>query len=493
MSNPTPRLSRAHIALLVVCALHLLSPILLRGLHAGLGPDETVYISQINPHVPAGLFSAPRARGLTLLTAPAAYLSPSLAVMRAWLALLSGVGLYLAFVPWLRLRRGWVVPVAAALWSCLWTSIYYGFEAMPNQYVAYGAVAGAGWLMLSLQQPERRRYLLYLAIDLAVTALMRPTDATFLLIALVACTLVMRATPLMRRFVISSVMATGLLAGLAEWIVEAYVRFGSPAHRFHAASAENTGGLHWSLGAQMRTLAGPTLCRTGCDVSSSMSSRVWWFALVPLVIFGVAVAYRKQRSTMYVVAIVAGLAIASEYIVGIGYAAPRFLEPAYALLALPVAEGLVCLASRARPVLTPIAITGVTMAFLAQIVGQSDIVHHLDQAVDIRTARDAGIAASLNQAGVPRGHCTIGGVDAATIAFLAGCTNTPNTRTYVPPQRELASRTMAFIGSHEPADPTYYSAWPKYLIRGTVVGNGLQVWILRKPTITFNDQVTRGV
>jgi hypothetical protein len=33
----------------------------------GLGWDETVYVSQVSGHVPAAFFSAPRARGISLL------------------------------------------------------------------------------------------------------------------------------------------------------------------------------------------------------------------------------------------------------------------------------------------------------------------------------------------------------------------------------------------------------------------------------------------
>jgi hypothetical protein len=126
-------LRRAQIGLIIICVLHALSPLITRGLHAGFGDDETVYISQLDRWVPAGFFSAPRARGVTLLTAPATLVSSSVTLMRFWLALVSGVGLYLSFIPWLRLRNNAVVPVAAALWSCLWVSIYYSYEAMPNQ------------------------------------------------------------------------------------------------------------------------------------------------------------------------------------------------------------------------------------------------------------------------------------------------------------------------------------------------------------------------
>ena len=337
-ATPVPR-DWARVALIAVCVFHAVSPLVLRGFHAGLGADERVYVSQINPHVPAGVFTAPRARGLTLLTAPASLVSSSIVVLRIWLAVLAGIGLYLGMLPWLRLRKGAVVPLAAALWSGLWLGTYYAFEAMPNPYVAYGALATSGWVLLAVRAPDRRRYVWYAAAAVAFTALIRPSDCAFLLLAVGASIVVVRGLALRRRLAVLGWLAGGFMAGLAEWLVEAYVRFGGPVQRFHAASAENTGGLHWSLGAQLHTLAGPLNCRGDCHPAPPVTDQIWWFALVPLVIWGLVAARRRRDTTIFGVATVAGLSLAAEYILAIDYAAPRFLIPAYALLALPVAEG----------------------------------------------------------------------------------------------------------------------------------------------------------
>jgi hypothetical protein len=476
--RPWPHLTKAQVALIVVCLFHALSPLIIRGLHSGYGTDETVYISQIDPHVPAGIFSAPRARGMTLLTAPASLLSPSLAVMRVWLALLSGIGLFVALIPWLRLRNGAVVPLAAALWSCLWVSVYYSYEAMPNQYVAYGALAATGWCVLALRKPARRRNLVYVGIALTYTALIRPSDSVFLLLALAGSALLVRGVRARRRLVVLTVMALGLAAGFAEWIVEAYARFGGPVARFHAASLENTGGLHWSLGAQLRTLAGPILCRAGCHAAAPLDARLWWFALVPLVGLGLAVAHRRQAATMYVVATAAGLAIAAEYIVAIGYSAPRFLEPTYALLALPVAEGVVWFCRRLAPTWQPIVITALALAAVAQLSVQTSIVQQLDRTVAVETARDQAIASSLNVAGI-HGPCSISGLHAAAIvAFLAHCRDAPRSQPDLPVATSHERQTaVAVIRRRQPDDETYFSSWPEYRIQGSQVAGVWRVWL----------------
>ena len=67
----------------------------------GLGWDEIVYTSQVTTHHPAAFFSAPRSRGVSLLVAPVASWSDSTVLLRIYLALLSGLGLYLALRVWL--------------------------------------------------------------------------------------------------------------------------------------------------------------------------------------------------------------------------------------------------------------------------------------------------------------------------------------------------------------------------------------------------------
>ncbi|MEU9157628.1 hypothetical protein AB0D59_45640, partial [Streptomyces sp. NPDC048417] len=110
----------------------------------GLGWDETVYVSQVSGHVPAAYFSAPRSRGISLLVAPIASWSDSTVLLRVYLSVLSGLALYFA----LRVWRGHVVPrvlaLAGALFASLWVTLFYGPEAMPNYWVAIGALACVG-------------------------------------------------------------------------------------------------------------------------------------------------------------------------------------------------------------------------------------------------------------------------------------------------------------------------------------------------------------
>ncbi|WP_405638159.1 hypothetical protein [Streptomyces sp. NBC_00056] len=89
----------------------------------GLGWDEIVYVSQVEPGTPTAYFSAPRARGVSWLAAPAAALAGSAAhpaVLRTYLALLSGLGLLIALRAWRGLLPPAVLGCAGLLFARLW-------------------------------------------------------------------------------------------------------------------------------------------------------------------------------------------------------------------------------------------------------------------------------------------------------------------------------------------------------------------------------------
>src|SRR5262249_55694474 len=113
----------------------------------GLGWDETVYVSQVSGHTPAAFFSAPRARGISLLVAPIASWSDSTALLRVYLAVLSGLALYLALHIWRAHVMPGVLALAGALFASLWVTLFYGPEAMPNYWVAVGALVCVGCLL----------------------------------------------------------------------------------------------------------------------------------------------------------------------------------------------------------------------------------------------------------------------------------------------------------------------------------------------------------
>ncbi|MEV5147296.1 hypothetical protein [Streptomyces sp. NPDC052727] len=304
----------------------------------GLGWDETVYVSQVSGHAPASFFSAPRARGVSLLVAPVAAWSSSTALLRVYLAVLSGLALFLALRAWRGLFPVRVLAFGGALFASLWVTLFYGPQVMPNYWVAVAALAAVACF---LRAPTDRGALWGLAGSAALMAWMRPVDAVWSTLPLLALGLSRRH----RRALL--VLLAGLAAGAAEWVIEAYASYGGLARRLSDGSAIQGGlGWHFAVVDQVRSLGGRTLCRPCTGALPHPLVTLWWFALPLLAVLALAVAVRARRPAATVLPLACAATAAFPYLFLIGYAAPRFLLPAYALLAIPVADALAHLTTR---------------------------------------------------------------------------------------------------------------------------------------------------
>ncbi|MBF8193841.1 hypothetical protein ITP53_50820 [Nonomuraea sp. K274] len=392
----------------------------------GLGWDEVVYVSQVDPRGPATEFIAPRARGITLLVAPLTLVTSSTEALRVCLSLLSALGLYASFRTWLRVRSGAVVPLAALLFASLWLSVFYGNAAMPNLWVAFCAVAAAGFFLRCTRHDGGPGPVAGLAVSVAVAGLLRPPDSIWLVLPL-AVALLVPGNRLIKaesraRIRAGAALAAGLVAGWADWIAEAYVRFGGLAARWRAAGVANETGAHFSLSEHARALNGPLLCRPPAHCGPIEPIWLLWWSTIPaLVLLGLYAARRWDRLAECLIPAVAGLSMAVPYLFLVGYAAPRFLLPAYALLAFPIAHGALWLPAAARRPLPRGAGSGLFAAgLLAQFALQGLT---LDKVTGVRLATrgaDAEVAGALTALGVRR-PCLVYGEHAVTIAHRIGC------------------------------------------------------------------------
>ncbi|MEU0779216.1 hypothetical protein ABZ327_36465, partial [Streptomyces sp. NPDC006135] len=141
----------------------------------GLGWDEIVYVSQVTSHHPAAFFSAPRSRGVSLLVAPIASWSSSTPLLRVYLALLSGLALYLALRCWRGLFPTRVLVAGGALFASLWVTLFYGPQAMPNYWVAIGALISVGCFLRARAERSAPAVLWGVAAGAARKVLIRPT------------------------------------------------------------------------------------------------------------------------------------------------------------------------------------------------------------------------------------------------------------------------------------------------------------------------------
>ncbi|MCL6297211.1 hypothetical protein [Streptomyces kronopolitis] len=267
----------------------------------GLGWDEAVYVSQVDPHRPAAFFSAPRARGVSYLLAPAAALTTSAPLLHCYLAVLSGAGLLLCLCVWRRLLPAPVPALGGALFAGLWVTLFYGPQEMPNLWVAYAALAATGCFLRAVRQPPRqlapragRGAAAGLAAAVAFAALMRPTDAVWLAVPLFAAAL---CVPDWRRPAVLLGLPAGLALGCAEWITEAYLHYGGLLARLREAGRIQGGlGWHLSFDDHARALQGKTLCRPCHLAWDHPEAAVWWF-LLPLAVIGALWAALRLRES----------------------------------------------------------------------------------------------------------------------------------------------------------------------------------------------------
>ena len=426
----------------------------------GLSWDEAVYVSQVSGHAPAAWFDPARARGVPLLVAPVAALTSSVAALRVYLSLACGFGLTLALWTWRRLRPAWVLGLAGVLFGGLWVAQYYGPQAMPDMWSALGGLAAVGCFLTWAGGQGGAKKLAGLWASMAFVTLVRPGDAVYL-----AAPLVVAAFAVWRRWQLAAAVMLGLLAGGAEWGVEAYARFGGIARRLHAAGAEQGGfGLHFALPDELRALNGPTLCRP-CTIGVRYPELdLWWFLLPVLVALGVLAARRVGgpsgpglRSVL--LPAVCGLCVAAQYLFMINYAAPRFLLPGYALIAIPAADGLAFLINGIGWELRPAMTAVVTCFLVVQLLAQHLVLDHEVGGTIAFHDDYTRIATVLADHGV-RPPCLIQGVQYIPIAFYAGCASAGNAA----PGERVA---LLIQRGHRP--PSSAGNWRTYRITGTTV------------------------
>ncbi|MEU1409825.1 hypothetical protein ABZ471_47910 [Streptomyces sp. NPDC005728] len=457
--------ARAAWPLAAVAAAFTLAQLLLVGPGMGLGWDETVYVSQVSGHAPAAFFSAPRARGVSLLVAPVAAWSSSTALLRVYLALLSGLALFLALRAWRGLFPVRVLALAGALFASLWVTLFYGPQAMPNYWVAAGALAAVACFLRARADRADRAALCGLAASAALMAWMRPTDAVWAALPLLTLGLPRRHWRTLL------VLLAGLAAGAVEWVIEAYVGYGGLARRLSDGSAIQGGlGLHLAVVDQLRSLGGRALCRPCTGALPHPLLTVWWFALPLLAALGLAVAARARRTTPTLLPLVCAATAAFPYLFMIGYAAPRFLLPAYALVAIPVADALVHLATAPGRAGPSVATMLVALGLAAHLAVQLTILVHV---ADRTTADHRGwsrTAAALHRLGV-RPPCLLTGHEAIPVAFYAGCSSAATSghnanstaQAIARTARHTPVATLVHAGSRPPG---YARPWPSVPLDG---------------------------
>jgi len=433
-----------------------------------LSLDETVYASQISQHVPLMPWGPHRARGLPLLVAPVTLLTSSALVLRVYLTILAGSGMFLALLAWRGLKPAWVLALAALAFGGLGMVQSQASQLFPNYWIALGGLAAVGLFFQgwTRSDPPRRIFVL-LAVATGFSTLMRPPDG----VALTAPLLLAAIVSLLRRSRArrSAALLLALLAGLAvscgEWLIEAYLYFNGPAARL-AGTSKAVGGTRFNPLQSLRVIdGGATEQVTGWSHPRLL---LWWLIFALLALLGIWVTRRARGWVFAVMPAACALSIYALYTLPIRDNA-RYLLPAWALLALPAADGIAWLAGRPTGRVR-IATAALAVAFVAAELGTQHAVL-ITQSTQLQTAAraDVNTVNSLRHLGIYQ-HCMItsvphpyGASPTGPAAYYLGCSYTR----YLKNPHSAGNRRLIVL-VRSPGQPWGYArAWPAHKLDGT--------------------------
>ncbi|MPZ25426.1 MAG: hypothetical protein GEV12_02995 [Micromonosporaceae bacterium] len=418
----------AHTLLIAVSAAYCLLIFLRTPQSMTLTFDEVVYASQLSVDTPAAEFADHRARGLPLLLAPVVMVTEWVFALRAYLTLLSGVLMYLAFRPWLTVfgrvggRFRYVPAVAAGGFATLWMAVLFGTMAYPNLWLAFLLVAGVGFFCRAVVEPPPAwGPVVGVLVTFALASLVRPPDALAAAGPLLVAAVLVRRW---RRLWPPVAVGTGLLIGWGAWFGEAVARFGGPLARLRDGAESTGSGLVNALPANLVAVDGPSLlCRSasGCGGVDPVAA-AWWVLLPVLVAAGLAVAARTHWLGAGGLATASAVAFAVPYLLLLDYSSPRFLLPGYALLALPVAGLLVWFTGLGGDRSTRALITAVVAgAGLLHVVIQQDVLETAAGRMENTYGRYTRLAEFLREEQNVRPPCLVWGQGAVPLSYPLKC------------------------------------------------------------------------
>jgi hypothetical protein len=389
--------------------------------------DEVVYASQLSVDTPAAEFAAHRSRGMSLLVAPVVMVTEWVLALRVYLTLISGLLMYLAFRPWLAAfgragdRFRYVPAVAAGCFATLWMAVLFGNMIYPNLWLGFLLVAGVGYFGRAvLEPPPARGPVVGVLVAFALASLIRPSDALAAAGPLLVAAVVVRRW---RRFWPAGAVVAGLLVGWGAWIGEAFARFGGPVERLRASSASTSGGLVNSLPANLGTVDGPRLlCRPASTCAGvDPIAAAWWVLLPVLVVAALVVAARTRWLGAGALATVSAVAFAAPYLLLLDFTSPRFLLPAYGLLAIPVAGLLVWLTGLGDRSAQALITTAVVGALLLHVVVQQDVLQTAATRMENTYDRYPRLAEFLREEQGVQPPCLVWGAGAIPLSYLLKC------------------------------------------------------------------------
>ena len=418
-----------------------------------LGTDEITYIARTSIRVNSVSLPPVHGQGVALLAAPMTLLTQSLIAIRVWMAVLSAIGLFLATLCWRRLRPDWVLALAALIFGGLAISQNSGVQIYPDWWGALGVLALTGLVLRVVGGTMRDRVALpAIALVSLIIVLMRPQNIIFLMGPALLAVAIVRSW---RKPKVMLAMGVGIVLGCLEWVIAAYVMYGSLATRIHLAGQEPPSlGLYFSFFTQAKVLSGPWYCVPpgGCQGVPMPGEMLWWLAFLALAVLGLWANWRTAARTSSIFAAATAIWVVAFYSFLVPFGAPRYITPSLALAAILAADALIWLVTRSS-----LRRVGVVLAcaFLLSELATQRLVLRQETQEQTHSRGFQHVAAELEAAGV-RPPCVL---TSTPEAYYVGCMAPWDGET----MPELLARTSLGLKGWRPV------FLPKVGVVGTVV------------------------
>jgi hypothetical protein len=171
----------------------------------------------------------------------------------------------------------------------------------------------------------------------------------------------------------------------------------------------------------------------------------------------------------------------------VGYAAPRFLLPAYALLAVPAGMALEAAIAVPRPRVRALVAAGLVLLLGVHVTAQARILDRIAAAQRRDRAGWVSAATDLAHLGV-RPPCTLTGSNATPVARVAGCDAVKVARLrgdedfpLARLQQLMQHQAVALVERPGAAPPVWARGWLRVPARRLPGTRGLAVYLPRDP------------
>jgi hypothetical protein len=181
-------------------------------------------------------------------------------------------------------------------------------------------------------------------------------------------------------------------------------------------------GLHFVLLRYLETMNGRESCNPSVADCGPVTyfALLWWVGGLALILVGLFAARRAAYRNAFVLCVVTAAVLAAGYIFLSAWAVPRYLLPAFALLAIPAAEGVVALTRGFRRPLGALVAVATAAALLVYGGLQVSAAYRAKDSTHRYLDWSVAVSDALAKRGIT-GDCAVLGAFGPQIAYLRHC------------------------------------------------------------------------